>query len=83
MLEAASVQNKRIYNFANECYYVDLLLQFYLSLCDKSSISSDVISGMDNLVRGISSGKQTFETDPDTYPVSKAVPKLHSNAGVN
>ena len=64
-------------------YYFTPLFQFYLSLCDKSSISSDVLSGMDNLIRGISSGKQTYETDPDTYPVSKAVPKLHSNAGVS
>jgi len=52
------------------------LFQFYLSLCDASQLSPGIASGMDSLIRPISSGRQTFKADQSIYPVSEKTPKL-------
>ena len=54
------------------------MFQFYLYLCDTSLLELSVASGVERLARPVSCGRQTFKTDPDTYPVSKDMPKIAS-----
>nr|CAB3267787.1 xanthine dehydrogenase/oxidase-like [Phallusia mammillata] len=55
-----------------------LFYKFYLSLCDKSQLGPGIESAIPTLTRPVSSGTQTFDSDPEIFPVSKAIPKLAS-----
>ena len=49
--------------------------QFVISVLG-SSADPKLQSAATQIVRGVSSGSQTFETDPTLYPVNKPIPKL-------
>ena len=54
-----------------------LFYRFVLSALG-NSISDELQSGANGISRGISSGVQTYETDPDLYPVNQPVEKYEA-----
>lgn len=54
---------------------LSLFYRFVLNTCPPGKISSKNQSGANNLVRPLSSGSQTFETDKNKWPVNQPVLK--------
>lgn len=57
--------------------FMIFFFQFVLSL-KPTSISPKYRSGGEKLVRPLSSGKQSFDSDEKMWPVNKAMPKLEA-----
>jgi len=53
-----------------------MFYKYFLSLVPANSIPPNIASGMTKLIRGVSSGQQTFQTDPIEYPLSEPIHKL-------
>lgn len=62
-------------NFLIKIYY----FQFILSL-SPPGLPARLLSGGQDLVRPLSSGKQQFDTDKTEWPLTKPVPKLEALA---
>ena len=52
-----------------------MFYQFFLHVLGDSA-SADVQSGADNIVRGLSSGQQNYDTDESMWPVSQPQEKM-------
>uniref|UniRef100_H2YPE4 FAD-binding PCMH-type domain-containing protein n=1 Tax=Ciona savignyi TaxID=51511 RepID=H2YPE4_CIOSA len=53
-----------------------LLNSFYISLYDPSKLGPGIESAITPMIRPISTGNQTFKSDPTTFPVSEDIPKI-------
>lgn len=60
-------------------YFILITVRFYLSLLPAGSVPPKIASAISKLTRGVSSGEQSFQTDPSEYPVSKPIPKLKAH----
>jgi len=54
--------------------------QFALNVVDKQQVDAKNQSGMNNLERGVSSGKQEFDTDANEWPITQPIIKLEARA---
>ncbi|XP_052742256.1 uncharacterized protein LOC112057840 [Bicyclus anynana] len=57
---------------------IGLFYKFVLSLTPSGTICSRYQSGGELIQRPLSSGTQTFQTDPSLYPLNQPVPKLEA-----
>ncbi|XP_076806780.1 uncharacterized protein LOC143450217 isoform X1 [Clavelina lepadiformis] len=80
---ALNILSDEIKNVTLEKYEYNLALglfyKFYLSLCDPSKLGYGISSGIGSLVRPLSKGTQTYETDPEIYPISQAMSNISSD----
>lgn len=53
-----------------------LFYKFYLAQLPASSLPPQLESAMHHFVRPVSSGEQSYGTDPSEYPISQAIPKI-------
>uniref|UniRef100_A0A336MA50 CSON013979 protein n=1 Tax=Culicoides sonorensis TaxID=179676 RepID=A0A336MA50_CULSO len=55
---------------------IALFYKFLLSIAPDGKIKSEFKTGGETLKRPLSSGTQTFDTHPENYPLTKAIPKI-------
>lgn len=53
-------------------------IKFVLNTCPEKLISPQNVSGSEDLKRNLSSGKQTYESKKDMWPVQEPIPKLEA-----